>query len=258
MRLTFEKKLNLCFIVFTGMTIIFFSLISSSAKAEGSWWNKGEKLFNIVTENSNQVENLTNDEIGEAFKDALQIGTENVVSRLGQVDGFNADSAIHIPLPEELGKVKSMLSKIGMSGLLDDLELKLNRAAEAATPKAKQLFGQAITEMTFDDVMAVYKGPEDSATKYFQKKMSPSLAKEMAPVIEESLSNVGAIQAYDKVMGNYRSIPFVPDVKANLKDHVINKGMDGIFHYIAQEEIAIRRNPVKQTTDLLKRVFGSK
>ncbi len=80
----------------------------------------------------------------------------------------------------------------------------------------------------------------------------------MTPVIEESLASVGAIQSYDKVMGQYRSIPFVPDVKANLTDYVTNRGMDGIFHYIAQEEIAIRRNPAKQTTDLLKRVFGSK
>lgn len=258
MRLIFEKNSNLRPMVFTGITIIFFSLFSNSAKAEGSWWDIGGELLNTFTENDNQVEDLTSGEIGEAFKDALQIGTENVVGRLGQVDGFNADSTIHIPLPEKLEKIKSVLSKIGMSGLLDDLELKLNRAAEAATPKAKKLFGQSITEMTFDDVMTVYKGPEDAATKYFQKKMSPSLAKEMTPVIEESLSSVGAIESYDKVMGQYRSIPFVPDVKANLTEYVTNRGMDGIFHYIAQEEIAIRRNPAKQTTDLLKRVFGSK
>ena len=259
MRLIFGKNLNLRHIIFTGITIIIFSLFSNSAKAEGSWWGDiGGELLNTFSENDNQVEDLTSGEIGGAFKDALQIGTENVVGRLGQVDGFNADSTIHIPLPEKLEKIKSVLSKIGMSGLLDDLELKLNRAAEAATPKAKKLFGQAITEMTFDDVMAVYKGPEDAATKYFQKKMSPSLTKEMTPVIDESLSSVGAIQSYDKVMGQYRSIPFVPDVKANLTEYVTNKGMDGIFHYIAQEEIAIRRNPAKQTTDLLKRVFGSK
>lgn len=258
MCLIFEKNSNLRPMVFTGITIIFFSLFSNSAKAEGSWWYIGGELLNTFTENDNQVEDLTSGEIGGAFKDALQIGTENVVGRLGQVDGFNADSTIHIPLPEKLEKIKSVLSKIGMSGLLDDLELKLNRAAEAATPKAKKLFGQSITEMTFDDVMTVYKGPEDAATKYFQKKMSPSLAKEMTPVIEESLSSVGAIESYDNVMGQYRSIPFVPDVKANLTEYVTNRGMDGIFHYIAQEEIAIRRDPAKQTTDLLKRVFGSK
>ena len=57
-------------------------------------------------------------------------------------------------------------------------------------------------------------------------------------------------------MGEYRKLPMVPDVKANLTEHVVAKGLDGIFHYLAQEEAAIRTNPVARTTDLLKRVFG--
>lgn len=144
-----------------------------------------------------------------------------------------------------------------MSHLLDNLELKLNRAAEVATPKAKELFWQAITEMSFEDVTAIYKGPEDSATRYFKGKMSPSLAEVMKPVIEESLAEVKAIQAYDKVMKEYTALPFVPDVKADLSDYVIQKGMDGIFYYMAKEEAAIRQNPAKRTTDILKRVFGT-
>jgi hypothetical protein len=38
-----------------------------------------------------------------------------------------------------------VLDKVGMSGLLKDLEMKINRAAEVATPKAKKLFSRAIT-----------------------------------------------------------------------------------------------------------------
>jgi len=72
---------------------------------------------------------------------------------------------IHIPLPEQLNTVKSMLEKVGMSRLLEDLELKLNRAAEVATPKAKKLFWEAITDMSFDDVKTIYKGPEDNPAK---------------------------------------------------------------------------------------------
>ena len=78
----------------------------------------------------------------------------------------------------------------------------------------------------------------------------------MRPVVEQSMSEVGAVHTYDRVMGKYKSIPFVPDVKADLTDYVIEKGMDGIFYYLAREEAAIRKNPVKRTTDLLKRVFG--
>jgi len=111
--------------------------------------------------------------------------------------------------------------------------------------------------MSFEDVKKIYKGPEDAATQYFRRKMSPSLAKEMKPVVTNSLSEVGAVQAYDNVMKQYRSVPFVPDVKANLTDYVVEKGMDGIFYYMAKEEAAIRANPAKRTTELLKRVFGA-
>ena len=237
------------------LILVVFLLSASQANAEGKWWEKGINIFKTQNKISKEP---SIGEIGEAFKVALRIGSENVVKKLGDVDGFNADSAVHIPLPKELNTVKTMLAKVGMSRIVDDLELKLNRAAEAATPKAKELFWQSITEMTFDDIKGIYEGSEDSATRYFQGKMSPSLSKEMRPIVEESLSKVGAIQAFDNVMDKYQTLPFVPDVKANLTDHVVQKGMDGIFYYIAKEEAAIRKNPVKQTTDLLKKVFGAK
>ena len=162
-----------------GMIIILFSFLSSTAGAGSSWWDKGKKLLDSFAESTNKEE-LTIGEIGAGLKEALRVGTENVVSQLGQFDGFNADSAIHIPLPEDFNKVKTVLDTIGMSGLLDNLELKLNRAAEIATPKAKKLFWLAITEMTLDDVKTIYKGPEDAATRYFQRKMSSPLAKHVS------------------------------------------------------------------------------
>jgi hypothetical protein len=145
-----------------------------------------------------------------------------------------------------------------MSYLLDDLELKLNRAAEQATPQAKVLFFSAIEEMTLDDVKGIYNGPEDAATRYFQQKMSPQLAEEMKPIVEQALAQAGAVKAYDAVMGQYKTMPFVPDVKTDLTTYVVDEGMNGIFHYLAQEEAAIRQNPAKRTTELLKTVFGSK
>ena len=236
---------------------VAFLFAPGSAAGEGGWWDKGKELFNTVTEKK-ESGGLSIDEIGAAFKDALRIGSENVVEKLGSVDGFNTDSAVHIPLPKGFDTVKTVLNKVGMSQLTDDLELKLNRAAEAATPKAKALFLQAIREMTFEDVKNIYEGPEDSATKYFQGKMTPSLKEEMQPIVDSSLSEVGAIQAYDKVIEKYKTLPFVPDVKADLTEHVLEKGMEGIFYYIAKEEAAIRKDPAKQTTDLLKKVFGKK
>ncbi len=245
-------------IVITVAGLFVFTSLASATQTNGAWWDTGITVLESVIEPST-VETLAGPsvaEMGEAFKEALQIGSENVVKQLGNIDGFNSDPAIHIPLPEELKTVKTMLSKIGMSQSVDDLELKLNRAAEAATPEAKKLFIQSIKDMTFEDVKAIYEGPEDSATRYFQSQMTPALIEEMRPIVDNSLAQVGALQVYDNVIGQYKTLPFVPDVKANLSAHVIQKGMDGIFLYIAKEEAEIRKNPVKQTTALLKKVFG--
>lgn len=247
-------------LIITCLALIVFTGLPSQSHADGSWWDKGASILKNLHEGNDETiaTEPSFTEIGQAFKQALSIGTKNVVSQLGTIDGFYTDPSIHIPLPEELNIIKTMLSKIGMSQLVEDLELKLNRAAESATPKAKDLFLQAITDMTFDDVKNIYDGPENSATKYFQSKMSPALKKEMRPIVEVTLSQVGAVQAYDKAISQYKTMPFVPDVKANLTDYVVQKGMEGIFYYVAKEEAGIRKNPVKQSTALLKKVFGNK
>ncbi|RWX47257.1 hypothetical protein VT98_12311 [Candidatus Electrothrix communis] len=239
---------------------IIFSWLPSQVYAEGSWLDNGVNILNNLNQGTEGKSlNITNDdEIGEAFKQALHIGTENVVSKLGTKDGFNADPSIHIPLPEELKTIKTLLSQVGMSQLSDELELKLNRAAESATQKAKQHFFQAINDMTFEDIMKIYEGPENSATNFFQSKMSPPLKKEMQPIVANTLSQVGAIKAYDQVIGQYNTLPFMPDVKTNLTEHVIQKGLEGIFFYVAKEEASIRKDPARQTTALLKKVFGIK
>ena len=250
-----KNKINR-FTLLSGITVCLFMLGFGLSGAEGGWLQKGTDMLKGLG-GGEKTSALTTLEIGQGLKDALRVGTETVVSQLGQPDGFNTDPAVHIPLPQSLDTVNSVLRKVGMSSMLDDLETKLNRAAEEATPKAKELFWQSIEEMTLDDVKAIYQGPDDSATRYFQSKMSPALAQEMKPIVDKSLAEVGAVQAYDNVMGQYRSMPFVPDVKANLTDHVISKGMDGIFYYLAQEEAAIRQNPAKRTTEILKKVFGA-
>jgi hypothetical protein len=234
-------------------SIVFLFLICSAA--QGGWLDKGLSVFKSLG-GSSEGEALSTTDIGNAFKEALRIGSEQVTKQLGMKDGFNADPEIHIPLPEKLNSVKTVLAKVGMSKTVDELELKLNRAAEAATPQAKKLFMESIRSMTFDDVKRIYSGPDDAATQYFREKMSPELSRKMKPIIQASLAEVGAVQAYDNVMSKYSSLPFVPDVKANLTDYVVEKGMDGIFFYLAREEAAIRKDPLKQTTALLKKVFG--
>ncbi len=231
----------------------FFSV---STAAQGSFFDRAKELLRGATSEAPQDPELSQEEIHGGLKEALRVGTETVVAQLGATGGFNADPAIHIPLPGGLDGVRSALGRVGLGSQLDDLELRINRAAEVATPKARALFLEAIANLTVDDVMRIYQGPDDSATRYFQTQMSEPLAVEMRPVIDESLANVAAAQSYNAVMDNYNSLPFVSEVDLDLTGYVVEKGMDGIFHYLALEEAAIRSNPVKRTTELLQQVFG--
>ncbi len=245
---------NLCLALLVSLATVG----CTAAQAEGSWLDKGKEMLSKGKGDDASSGALSVGDMSAGLKDALKVGTEKVVGQLGKPDGFNTDSAIHIPLPEKMLSAKKWLDKAGMGDSLTDLELQLNRAAEAATPKAKELFMTAITDMSIDDAKKIYGGPENSATEYFKSKMTAPLREEMRPVVSESLAEVGAVKTYDNIMGAYKSIPFAPDIKGNLTEHAVDKGMDGIFYYLAKEEAAIRANPAARTTDLLKKVFGAK
>ncbi len=236
--------------------VCFFILAGTHAKA--GWLEKGKDLLKGASSSggNSSPSGLSALDMAAGLKEALTVGSGSVVSRLGKSGGFNNDPAVHIPLPGSLKTVKSALGKVGMGGMLEDLELKMNTAAEVATPKAKRLFIDAIKAMTLDDAKKIFNGPNDSATRYFQSRMSAPLAKEMNPIVRDSLSSVGAVKQYDATMEQYEALPLVPDAKANLTEYVVQKSMDGIFHYLAIEEAAIRENPAKRTTALLKKVFG--
>jgi len=219
------------------------------------WMDKAKDLLD-ESGISSSSSSLTDSEIISGLKEALHVSSGIVVNKLGASDGFNADPNIHIPLPDELQTMQSALKGVGMSGLLDDLETQLNRAAETATPKAKQLFYNAINEMSLDDARGILEGPDNAATQYFKSKMTPGLIKEFTPIVDESLADVGAIESYDRAISSYKNIPLVPDVKADLSSYVVEKGMDGIFYYLAQEEAKIRQDPAARTTEILKKVFA--
>ncbi|MFK8018377.1 MAG: DUF4197 domain-containing protein [Pseudomonadales bacterium] len=247
---------------FIVISLCVISFSSSQAIAE-SWWDKAKSVLGSSSSSSNESSDsattaaaLSLGDISSGLKEALQVGTGNVVSQLGAKGGFGLDDAIRIGLPDELETARKYLDKVGMGDSLSALEDKMNEAAELATPHAKTLFVDAISAMTIDDAKSIYKGSDTAATEYFREKMGGKLGDLIRPFVSESLSEAGAVQSFDKIMSNYKNIPFVPDVKADLTEHTVDKGLDGIFHYLAEEEAAIRANPKKRTTDLLKKVFS--
>nr|WP_321402541.1 DUF4197 domain-containing protein [uncultured Desulfobacter sp.] len=233
--------------------------------AGNSLLDQGASLLNTLnksgsseTDSSDGSESgsLTNNEIISGLKEALETGAGTVINQLGAQNGFNSDSSIHIPLPSYLSKAKLLMDKAGLGSYADDVELKLNRAAEAATPKAKELFVNAISKMSFDDAKSILNGADDAATQYFKKTTSDDLTEAFTPVVEETLQEIGAVNAYDQMMAKYKSMPLVPDLKGNLTDYAVEEALNGIFYYLAKEEKAIRENPAKQTTELLKKLFN--
>lgn len=200
---------------------------------------------------------LSSNEIALGLKEALTQGSNLVVAQLGQTGGFESDPRVHIPLPKNLLKARDIASKVGLQGSFDDLELRLNRAAERATPQAKELFLGAIRDMSIDDAKSILQGPDNAATQYFRNKTGVSLESAMRPLVDDALSQVGAVRSFNSMMEKYKAIPLAPEVSADLTGHVVDKGIDGIFLYLAEEEKAIRDNPLKRTSQLLQRVFGS-
>lgn len=147
---------------------------------------------------------------------------------------------------------------VGAGFMLDDLRLKMNRAAEQAAPRALDIFVDAATRMSFEDARGILAGPQDSATQYSKRTTSEPLTRSFRPIVNSALAGVGAVMAMNMLQTRARAIPFVGQQVANfdLADFTVGKALDGLFYYLGVEESAIRTNPVARTTDLLRRVFG--
>lgn len=240
-------------------------LLSSGAWAQGSLLDVGKGMLqqqmnqqgSPLPSSGTRGQALSTGDIASGLKEALRQGAAAVTGRLGRADGFNADPQVHIPLPDTLRQVQSGLKMAGLSGAADELELKLNRAAEAATPQARKIFTDALERMSMDDARAILNGPKDSATQYFKRTMTPDLKTALRPVMDRTVAEAGAVKSYEAMTASAKGLPMVGDGRAMLTDHVMDYALTGIFRYLADEEAAIRSDPAKRTTDLLRKVFAN-
>jgi Protein of unknown function (DUF4197) len=164
---------------------------------------------------------------------------------------------VHIPLPSALKRAKSAAKLLGMDKQFDELEVSMNRAAEAAVPKAKPLLVNAIKQMSVQDAMGLLKGGDDSATQYFKGKTQEKLVSEFLPFATQATAKVGLAQKYSALANKGAALGLVKEDQKSLDGYIAQKAVDGLFTLIAEEERAIRANPVKAGSALLQRVFGA-
>lgn len=199
---------------------------------------------------------LSQGDIGKGLKEALDHGIKNQVSKLTATDGFYKNNLVKIPLPGELLKVGNKLRTIGLSKLVDEGELLLNRAAEDAVKTATPIFVNAVKEMSFEDAKKILMGQEDAATTYLRAGTTESLYKDFNPVIRKSFQKVGADKVWGQIADKYNKLPFVKKINPDLVDYTTQESLDGVFKMIAIEEKGIRQKIGLRDTNLLKKVFA--
>ena len=200
------------------------------------------------------------------LKEALTTGTSDAVAMLGKPGGYLDNPAVKIQFPEKLQMVEKGLRAMGMNKQIDDLVVSMNKAAEAAAPKAQPIFVNAIQTMSFTDAQKILTKGGHSATDYFQRKTTPELTTAFTPVVKDTMAQNSVTKQYNDLIGKYSSGAMgnlgsmlgghgaTPDLDIN--SYVVKKSLDGLFYEVGQEEVKIRTNPAAQVTPLLKQVFG--
>jgi len=203
------------------------------------------------------ISGLSDDKIIAGLKQALEVSTRKAVALTGKPDGFLKNEAIKILLPPKLETVGKAMRMLGMGSKVDELETGMNRAAEQATPEAKQIFLASLKKMTFDDARKILTGNDTAATEYFKRASSADLTAAFSPIVHRSMEHVGVVQQYNRVL---QSAPGGSALAGefDIDKYVVGKTLDGLFYELGEEEKKIRKNPAAQTTALLQEVFGRK
>jgi hypothetical protein len=207
--------------------------------------------------NQRSTAGLSNDKIIAGLKQALQVSTGKAVALTGKPDGFLKNQAIKILLPPRLETVGKGMRMLGMGAQVDELEVGMNRAAEQATPQAKAIFIAVVKKMSFDDARKILTGSDTAATEYFKRTSSADLTTAFSPIVKRSMQRVGVVQQYNRVLASAPGGSALAG-QFDLNKYVVGKTLDGLFLMLGEEEKKIRKDPMAQTTSLLKEVFGKK
>ena len=229
------------------------------------------ELMQFAQTTTSGSQSLTQNEIIAGLKNALIVGTNNSANILGVTDGYYKDELVKIFLPPEADIIVQNISKIpGGNQLIEDILLKINRAAEDAVKDAKPIFVNSIKNMSITDAVGILGGAENAATEYLRNTTYTHLFDLYRPKIKASIEkkligNVSTGQSWDKLTGKWNDVAnslvgqiagFKP-VEIELDEYLTHKALDGLFLKIEAEEKQIREDPMARVNNVLKRVFGS-
>ena len=200
---------------------------------------------------------LSNKETASGLKEALTRGADVAVEQLGKPNGFLGDKRVKIPLPESARAAEKMMRTLGMKKQADELIETMNRAAEMAVVEAKPILTSAVKNMSFDDARGILMGGDDAATQYFKRTTSDAIGAKFLPIVKQATAKVDLAKEYNQYAGKAAKFGLLDEKDADLDSYVTQKAMDGLFLMIAEQEKAIRKDPIATGSSLLKKVFGS-
>ena len=203
------------------------------------------------------IADISNKDAVAGLKAALSDGAAAAIGKLGAENGFFNNAKVRIPLPESLKKVEGMMRAMGMKRQADELELAMNRAAESAVTEAKPLLVDAVKNMSVEDAKAILTGGDNAATEYFRRKTAEPLAKKFLPIVKKSTAQVGLAEKYNAIAGKGSQLGVIDASQASIEQYVTKKALDGLYTMIADEEKALRQDPVGATSSLVRKVFGA-
>ena len=204
-----------------------------------------------------RLADLSNQDTVRGLKEALVLGADKAVSQLGTANGFLGDPKVKIPLPDSLRKAERVMRMIGMGAQADELVTNMNRAAEMAVTEAKPLLVDAVKRMSIQDAKGILTGGDDAATQYFRRTTSEALTQKFLPIVKQMTARVNLAQLYNQYAGQAAKFGVIDARDANIDDYVTRKALDGLFLVIAEQERAIRKDPVGAASSIVQKVFGA-
>jgi len=118
---------------------------------------------------NNSTSGLSNEDIVNGLKTALQVGTDSSVFITSKTDGYFKDAVIKILLPPEANIIETNIQyvsqlqvlkvlNIDLQSLVNNTVKSMNRAAESASKQAGPIFKNSISALSITDGLKILNG----------------------------------------------------------------------------------------------------